>query len=99
MGQTAFDAARNVKVAHVCQGSHEGPEQVQHNCIDDGLILKSTGHTAYDAAQKHRHWYGDGGDCGHGGKAGKGVLFGKGNLSLVFERRGGGLGNFDVGSF
>ena len=44
----------------LCQESHEVPEQVQHNCIDDDdMILKSTGQTAYDAAQKHRHWYGD----------------------------------------
>ena len=82
LGQTAFDAARKVRVFHLCQESHEVPEQVQHSCIDDDMILKSKGQTAYDATQEHRHWYGDGGDCGHGGKAGKDGFFGKGNVSL-----------------
>ena len=65
------------ELIHLCEESPEVPEQVQHSCIDDDMILKSKGQTAYDATQEHRHWYGDGEDCGHGGKAGKDGVFGK----------------------
>ena len=59
-GQSAFDAARTVKVFHVCRESHEVPEQVQHSEIDDIMSLKWKGQNAYDAAQEHEHLCGDG---------------------------------------
>ena len=36
-GQIAFDAARTVKVFHLCRESHEVPEQVQHSVVDDNM--------------------------------------------------------------
>ena len=62
MGQTASDAARNVRVFHLCKESHEVP--AQHSCTDEDLIFESQGQTAYDAAQEHGHLCGDGGMAG-----------------------------------
>ena len=81
LGQTAYDAAHKT-VFHLCREDHEVPEQVQHDCTDDDMIVSLTGQTAFDAAHKFRHERGNGGDHGHGGKAGKDGFLGKGNVSL-----------------
>ena len=85
LGQTAFDATRKSRVFHLCKESHEVPEPVQQSGIDDNMVLKWTGQTAYDAAQEHGHWCGDGGDDWYGGKAGKDWVIGKGNRSLLLS--------------
>ena len=97
LGHIAYDAAHK-KVFHLSREDHDVPEQVQHNCIGDDMIVSLTGQTACDAAHKLRQEHGNGGDPGHGGKAGKDV-FRKGKCESAFERRGRGLGNVDVGIF
>ena len=45
-GQITFDAARKVRVFHICRESHGSPEQVQHSDISEDMCLKWTGRTA-----------------------------------------------------